>query len=133
MHRNRGQLSLEGESLEDSGDQDGDLEHGDLHADASARPGAKGHPRVSMTTGKLSWRYIEAPRVKDLRVGPHRRGVVDPPHRYLDPRSSRDVVPSNDLVVAGAAVHPIGTRKKAHAFMQKAVCPLQLPDLVGTR
>jgi hypothetical protein len=43
------------------------------------------------------------------------------------------VVTSNDLVVAGAAVHPVGTRKKAHAFMQKAVRPLQLPDLVGTR
>src|SRR6185312_6207390 len=133
MHRNRGQLRLEGERLEYGGDHDRDLEHGDLHADASARPGAEGHPRVSMTTRKLSWRYVEAPRVEDLRVGPHRRGMVYAPHRYLHPRTSRDVVTSDDLIVAGAPVHPVGTRKEAHAFPQEAVGPFQLRDVVGCR
>src|SRR5215207_2062955 len=40
--------------------------------------------------------------------------MVDSPHRYLDPRSRRNLVAAENLVLAGAAVHTMGTRIEPH-------------------
>ena len=43
------------------------------------------------------------------------------------------MVASEDLIVSGASVHAVRTRKEPHAFAQKAVGPLQLCDVLGRR